>query len=53
MRVSSFLYRAARAARTGEAVGESIGEGSPAPLLRRIVNILIGRYVVSRLWWRR
>ncbi len=44
----STLYRVARLARTLEV----LASGDPAKMLRRFVNIVIGRHLVRRLWLR-
>jgi hypothetical protein len=53
MRITSFLYRLARLSADFRAVGRSVQIGSPAPLVRRAINKLWGRNVVSKLWWKR
>ena len=52
MRLSSFLYRAARAARTGEAVGKSVEAGDPEYVERRLLNIVEGRALAKVRFWR-
>jgi len=48
LRLTSTLYRIARLTRTLEV----LASGDPARILRRLVKILLGRHVVSRLWLR-
>lgn len=45
MTLTSFLYRMARISADGRAIERSIETGSPAPLLRRLSNKLIGRFL--------
>lgn len=52
MRLSSILYRAARAARTGEAVGESVETADPEYVERRLLNIANGRALAKVRFWR-
>lgn len=56
MNISRFLYRAARSARDGEAIGQALTEASLAPIERRLINRLIGRFVLGpigrALWWK-
>lgn len=52
MTINSALYKLARLGRDAKAVERSIETGSPKPILKRIVNKAIGRYIVRRLWWR-
>jgi hypothetical protein len=56
MSLARFLYSAARAARDGEAVGRAIATGSPRPIMNRVANRMIGRYVLGwigrQLWMR-
>lgn len=51
MSLSSLLYRLARISRDANAI-EKLTEGNPAPLEHRLVNKVIGRGIVSKLWWR-
>jgi hypothetical protein len=53
MSITSFLYRLARLSADARSVGRSVETGSPAPVLRRLVNKLWGRNVISKLWWKR
>jgi hypothetical protein len=53
MSLSSWLYRAARVARTTEAVEKSVETGDPSYAGRRVRNILIGRALARAGAWRR
>ncbi len=49
------LRKARRASyRTGALLGDlnAIASGNPKRMLKRLVNKLLGRKVVRRLWWR-
>jgi hypothetical protein len=50
MSITSALYKAARLSADARAVKRSIQTGSPKPIVRRLVNITIGRNIVSRLF---
>ena len=52
MSLSRFLYRAARIARTTEAVEESVETGDPSYTERRVRNILVGRALAKGGFWR-
>jgi hypothetical protein len=52
MRLSSRLYKAARVARTTEAVGRSVETGDPSYAGRRVRNILVGRALGKIGFWR-
>lgn len=51
-KVSDISYGGARYARDMRCIEKCIKTGSFKPLLKRIVNKLIGRTIVSKLWWR-
>ncbi len=46
------LYTLARYNRDAKAVVKAVRTGSPKPILKRIANKLIGRFLVSKLWVR-
>ncbi len=51
----TFLRKVRRASyRAGSWLGwlEALTSGRPSRLIKRVVNVLIGRKVVRRLWWR-
>jgi hypothetical protein len=43
-----WLYRLARLGRDAEV----LASGDPARIGRRLVNKMLGRHVVRRVWWR-
>lgn len=49
-KISKFLYGAARLLRWLQAISKSIKTGSPKPLLKRGVNVMIGRKIVSKIF---
>ncbi len=50
--LSSLLYRAARTARTAEAIERTVETGNPAYVERRAVNIVKGRLLARSGFWR-
>ncbi len=53
MRLSRFLYRAARISRDLEAVEKSAATGNPEYVARRAKNKLVGRALARMGFWRR
>lgn len=51
-RISRGSYRFARATRDWNAVARAGATGSLWPIVRRIINRVIGRTIVRRLWLR-
>jgi hypothetical protein len=51
-KIVSAMFKAARLAATVNAFYRAGKTGSPTPLIRRAVNILWGRLVISKLWWK-
>lgn len=49
-KLSGGLYKLARFLRDINAASKSVSKGSPAPLGNRILNKIIGRNVVSKLF---
>jgi len=53
MRLSSFLFRAARVARDVDAVEKSAASGNPEYVARRAKNKLVGRALGRIGFWRK
>jgi len=53
MRLSRFLYRAARTSRDVEAIAETAETGSPKYVARRAKNKLVGRALARVGFWRK
>ena len=53
MRLSRFLFKAARTARTAEAIERTVEMGDPRYVERRAKNILVGRALARLGVWRR
>lgn len=51
-RISKPLYKSARISRDANAFLQCFKQRSIMPLFKRAVNKIIGRKVVSKLWWR-
>lgn len=52
MSVTGWLFRLARLSADLRAARRTIETGSPEPVVRRLVNKVIGRGLVSKLFWR-
>ena len=50
--LSKLLYTLSRWSRDLKSLEQCFRTGSLLPLIKRLVNKLIGRLVVSRLWWK-
>jgi len=50
--ISKLLFSSARKSRDLNAITRSIERGSFAPILKRLYNKIIGRKIVSKVWWR-
>lgn len=51
-KLTSFLYRAARASADADSVVRAAKTGSPTPIIRRLTNKFIGRTIASKMWWK-
>jgi len=49
-KISKILYKLARLSRWAQAISLAIRTGSLTPILRRIVNVVIGRKIASKLF---
>lgn len=51
-KISRALFAGARASSDANAVARAVSTGSVKPIAKRIVNKMIGKHIVSKLWWR-
>ncbi len=51
-KLSKFIYGTGRKSRDAAAIQKAVVTGSPVPIVKRILNKLIGRHIVSKLWVR-
>jgi hypothetical protein len=53
MSITSTLFKLARLSADLRAGSQAVKTGSARPILRRLTNKLIGRSIVSKLFWRK
>lgn len=51
-KISKALFSASRASRDANAVAKAVSTGSVTPIAKRLVNKMIGKHIVSKLWWK-
>lgn len=51
-KISNILYSVSRSSRDLNAASKAVTSKSLVPIIKRVVNKLIGRHIVSKLWWK-